>query len=124
MKIAQIPVCFRAENVLLKNTFRLRFSDTCSTMTTSNKKSQSRNIVGTRVKEARKAHIPSLTQDQLSGQLAKKGVQLDRVAIAKIELGTRCVFDFEVKAIAAVLKVETNWLLGIVGRVQAIRRSR
>jgi hypothetical protein len=54
-----------------------------------------------------------LTQDQLSGRLAKKGIQLDRVALAKIENGVRCAFDFEVKALAAVLKVDANWLLGI-----------
>ncbi len=56
---------------------------------------------------------PRLTQDQLSGRLAKKGIQLDRVALAKIENGVRCAFDFEVKALAAVLKVDANWLLGI-----------
>jgi hypothetical protein len=51
----------------------------------------------------------AITQDQLSGQLAKQGVQLDRVAIAKIESGIRCAFDFEVKALAAVLKIDANW---------------
>jgi HTH-type transcriptional regulator, cell division transcriptional repressor len=74
---------------------------------------QSRNIVGKRVKEARTLHSPSLTQDQLSGKLAAEGVQLDRVAIAKIETGIRCAFDFEIRALAAALKVDANWLLGI-----------
>jgi hypothetical protein len=66
-------------------------------MTASDNKQQSRNIVGQRVKEARQFHYPPLTQDQLSGKLATKGVPLERVAIAKIETGTRCAFDFEVK---------------------------
>jgi hypothetical protein len=76
-------------------------------------KRQSRNIIGKRVKEARTMHTPPLTQDQLSGKLAAEGVQLDRVAIAKIETGIRCAFDFEVRALAAALKVDANWLLGI-----------
>lgn len=76
-------------------------------------KRQSRNIVGKRVKEARTLHSPPLTQDQLSGKLAVEGVQLDRVGIAKIETGIRCAFDFEVRALASVLKVDANWLLGI-----------
>jgi hypothetical protein len=54
-----------------------------------------------------------MTQDQLAGRLARDGLQLDRVAIAKIEGGTRCAFDFEVKALACVLKVDARWLMGI-----------
>jgi hypothetical protein len=74
---------------------------------------KSRNIVGKRAKEARQFHSPPLTQDQVAGKLAAEGVQLDRVAIAKIETGIRCAFDFEVRALAAALKVDANWLLGI-----------
>lgn len=80
------------------------------------KKRQSRNIIGDRIREARQLFDPPLTQDQLSGRLAKEGIQLDRVALAKVENGLRCAFDFEVKALAAVLKVEANWLLGIASR--------
>ena len=77
------------------------------------RKRQSRNIIGARVKEARQFHSPPLTQDQLSGRLAVEGVRLDRVAIAKIETGIRCAFDLEVRGLAAALKVDANWLLGI-----------
>ena len=80
-------------------------------------KAQPRNIVGERVREARRRFSPPLTQDQLAGRLAAEGVQLDRVTIAKIENGLRCAFDFEVKALAAVLKIDANWLLGISGRM-------
>jgi hypothetical protein len=73
----------------------------------------SRNIIGSRVREARRRCDPPLTQDQLSGRLAGEGVQLDRVALAKLEGGLRCAFDFEVKGLAAVLKVDANWLMGI-----------
>jgi len=73
-------------------------------MAATSKKRLARNIVGSRVKQARQAFDPPLTQDQLSGRLASDGVQLDRVALAKVEAGTRCAFDFEVKGLAAVLE--------------------
>src|SRR5271165_6679083 len=76
-------------------------------------KRASRNLIGKRVKQARQGFDPPLTQDQLSGKLASAGVHLDRVALAKVESGLRSAFDFEVKALAAVLKVDANWLLGI-----------
>ena len=85
-------------------------------MAARGKKVEPRNIIGERVKEARQQFSPPLTQDQLSGRLAKEGVQIDRVALAKIEIGLRCAFDFEVKALASVLKVDVNWLLGISDR--------
>jgi hypothetical protein len=85
-------------------------------MAASSKKTEPRNIIGARVKEARQQFSPPLTQDQLSGRLAKEGIQIDRVALAKIENGLRCAFDFEVKALASVLKVDANWLLGISAR--------
>lgn len=69
------------------------------------------NIVGERVKQARLRRNPPLTQDQLSGQLAKLGVSIDRAGISKIEIGTRYVLDFEVKALARVLEVPAAWLL-------------
>ena len=81
-------------------------------MGTRSVKAVSRNIIGKRIKMARLAHSPSLTQDQLSGRMAAEGVQLDRVAIAKIETGIRCAFDFEVKALAGALGVDANFLLG------------
>ncbi len=71
-----------------------------------------KNIIGTRVAEARKARRPPLTQDALSGKVARSGIQLDRAAIAKIENGLRHVLDYELKALAEVLGVEVGWLLG------------
>lgn len=72
-----------------------------------------RNIAGPNVRRARLAFVPPLTQDQLSGRLAVKGLMLDRVAITKIESGQRCVFDFEIGILAEVLKVDVRWLLGL-----------
>jgi transcriptional regulator with XRE-family HTH domain len=70
-----------------------------------------KNVVGRRVANARRAFTPVLTQDALSGKLARKGVQLDRAAIAKIENGLRHVFDYELSALAHALGVEVGWLL-------------
>lgn len=70
------------------------------------------NIVGDRVKQARLGHKPPLTQDELSGKLAQRDVSIDRAGISKIEIGARCVLDFEVKALAKALGVTVGWLLG------------
>ena len=70
-----------------------------------------KNIIGRRLAKARQAVSPPLTQDALSGKLARFGIQLDRAAIAKIENNYRHVLDFELKALAAVLGVEVSWLL-------------
>ena len=71
-----------------------------------------KNIIGRRVAEARQGCKPKLTQDALSGRLARLGIQLDRAAIAKIENNHRHVLDYELKALADVLDAEVNWLLG------------
>ena len=74
--------------------------------------SRAKNITGRRIAEARNLSQPPLTQDSLSGKLARIGVQLDRSAIAKIEGDRRYVLDYELKAIAQVLRVDVDWLLG------------
>ena len=76
------------------------------------KKPRRKNIIGRRLAEARVGCKPPLTQDALSGRLARLGIQLDRAAIAKIENNCRHVLDYELKALADVLGVGINWLLG------------
>jgi transcriptional regulator with XRE-family HTH domain len=76
------------------------------------KKPRRKNVVGRRVAEARKSRSPRLTQDDLSGKLARVGIQLDRAAVAKIENGHRYVLDYELRAFAEVLGADVNWLLG------------
>jgi transcriptional regulator with XRE-family HTH domain len=76
-----------------------------------------KNIIGRRVAEARKGYTPSLTQDALSGKLARLGIQLDRAAIAKIENNLRHALDYELKALADALGVEVDWLLGDKKRI-------
>lgn len=79
--------------------------------TPSDQKDRPKNIVGPRIRRARLDFSPPLTQDQLSGRLAAKGLTLDRVAITKIESANRAVFDFELPILAEVLKVDLRWLL-------------
>lgn len=76
------------------------------------KRPAEKNIIGKRLAEARNGLEPALTQDALSGKLARRGILLDRAAIAKIENNLRHVLDYELKALADVLGVDVNWLLG------------
>ena len=71
------------------------------------------NLVGKRVKEARKNTRPALTQEALSKKLSKLGVSIDRAGVAKIETGIRGVLDFELVALSKALSVEVTWLLGV-----------
>lgn len=79
-----------------------------------NEKALAKNLVGSRIRLAREKFPGCLTQDQLSGRLATHNVLLDRPTVTKIELGLRHVYDFELVAFAAALKVDVRWLLGIV----------
>lgn len=75
--------------------------------------SAQRNLSGLRLREARLAQEPPLTQEQLSTLLGEAGLVLERVAIAKIENGQRCVFDHELKHFALVLGRTADWFLGL-----------
>lgn len=68
-----------------------------------------KNIIGGRLKQARTTL--GVTQDQLSAKLARAGVQIDRAGISKIENASRCVCDFELKAIAKALSTNVSNLL-------------
>ena len=50
---------------------------------------RAKNIISARVREARFALSPKVTQEDLAGRLAARNVGLDRSAIARIELGRR-----------------------------------
>lgn len=82
-----------------------------------------RNLIGARVCKARSEHPDQLTQDQLAGRLAVAGVALDRVTIAKIETGLRCVYDYEVVAFAEALGADVRWLLGLTDRSDAPKKT-
>ena len=76
------------------------------------KQTAPRNIVGRRVREARLARKPVLSQDELAGKLAARGITLDQTAISRIESRDRYVMDYEAAAMARCLKVSVSWLYG------------
>jgi len=76
------------------------------------RQSAQKNIVGDRVREARIALSPAVSQDDLSGKLARLGVQITQTSLSKIEGKTRYVLDYEAAAIAKALKVSVAWLYG------------
>ena len=75
------------------------------------KKTNSKNRIGQRVKELRKAH--NLTQKTLAAKLQLAGYDFNDLAILQIEQGTRFVPDYEVVALAEVFNVSCEYLLGL-----------
>jgi transcriptional regulator with XRE-family HTH domain len=71
-----------------------------------------RNIIGEKVKLARKRAKPPITQTDLAARLQIQGLKIERVTISKIETGYREVTDVEAAAIAKALDVSVSWLFG------------
>lgn len=71
-----------------------------------------RNIIGKRVREARLKLRPRVSQDDLAGRLAARGVVMDQTAVSRLENQTRYVMDYEIQALARCLKVSAGWLFG------------
>ena len=70
-----------------------------------------KNICGDRIREARIKN--KITQSDLAAKLQIEEVLIERDSISKIEIGTRFVADYEVRAFAKVLHVSVAWLLGV-----------
>jgi transcriptional regulator with XRE-family HTH domain len=71
-----------------------------------------RNLIGERIRKARLARKPPVTQDDLVGRLAARGITIDQTAVSRIENQTRYLMDYEIAAIARSLKVSVGWLFG------------
>lgn len=69
-----------------------------------------RNIVGARVTQARKAK--GMKQVELLARLQLSGVDISTPALSLLEGQKRPVSDIELNAIATVLDVSVDWLLG------------
>lgn len=69
-----------------------------------------RNIIGVRVTEARKKK--KMKQVELFTQLQLHGVEISTPALSLLEGQKRPVSDIELNALADVLEVSVNWLLG------------
>ena len=76
------------------------------------RQSKHKNIIGERVRLARVILSPSVSQEDLSGRLARLGVQVTQTAISKIENRSRYVMDYEAQALAKALKTTVAWLYG------------
>jgi len=72
---------------------------------------EKKNLVGTRVRQARKAARPVVTQSDLVARLQILGMKIDQSGVSKIESGQRPILDIEVVALAEALKVPVQWLL-------------
>ena len=69
-----------------------------------------RNIIGEKV-ELRRKEI-GMKQKELLLKLQVNGVRMDSSALSKIEGQLRSITDIELSAIADVLGVTADWLLG------------
>lgn len=70
-----------------------------------------RNIVGPRVRQARKLATPRVSQVDLAARLQLQGLKIEQSGVSKIEKGQRPVLDTEVIALAEALEVSVAWLL-------------
>jgi HTH-type transcriptional regulator, cell division transcriptional repressor len=76
------------------------------------KRLKAKNVIGSRVRIARGRLHPSVSQDDLSGRLAARGIRINRTGISKIENGERYLMDYEIIALAKCLKTTAGWLFG------------
>ena len=66
--------------------------------------------MGKRIRQARLAAKPPVSQEDLSGRLAAFGVILDQGAISRLEGTERCLMDYELLAIARALRINlAHW---------------
>ena len=70
-----------------------------------------RNIVGVRVEQQRKAI--NMKQKDLLAQLQIRGIEMNSSGLSKLEGQIRHVNDYELVALADILGVSINWLVGL-----------
>ena len=70
-----------------------------------------KNTSGIRIRQARLLSRPRLSQSQLANRVTSLGTHISRGSIAKIEMGIRYVYDFEIPVLAKALNVPVSRLL-------------
>ena len=75
------------------------------------KESNSKNLIGQRVKKLRTER--QLSQKALAEQLQLAGYEFSALTVLRIEQGTRFVPDYEVVALAEFFHVSCEYLLGV-----------
>lgn len=76
-----------------------------------NKETNSKNIIGQRVKELRTER--QISQKALAEKLQLAGFEFNDLTVLRIEQRTRFVPDYEVVALAEFFNVSCEYLLGI-----------
>lgn len=71
----------------------------------------SRNLIGTKVEEARKKK--GMKQKELLAQLQVRGVDMNASGLSKLEGQIRYVTDIELVALSDILEVSIEYLLGM-----------
>lgn len=69
-----------------------------------------RSLIGERIRDARLKSRPPLSQQDLAGRLAARGISIDQTGVSRIERQERYLMDYEIKAIARCLRVTVAWL--------------
>ena len=70
----------------------------------------SRNMIGARVTQARLAK--GMKQNELLAKLQTVGIEISTPAMSLLEGQKRPVTDFELNALADILDISVDWLLG------------
>jgi hypothetical protein len=71
-----------------------------------------KNLIGQRVRSARLAMKPEVSQEDLCGRLARFGVAMNQASLSKLENRQRYLMDYEAAALAKALRVKISWLFG------------
>lgn len=83
-----------------------------------------KNLIGSRVRQARQRYSLDFSQVQLSNCMRNTGIAVCRTMVSKIESGERYVADYELAALAKCLNVSTAWLLGETKSYRGHRSAR
>lgn len=75
-----------------------------------------RNVIGQRIRKARLAQNPPVSQEDLAARLAVRGVAIDRSALSRMESQTRFIRDYEIVAISDSLRIPVATLFGETAR--------
>jgi hypothetical protein len=62
---------------------------------------------------------PPASQEDVSGKLARLGIQITQTGVSKIDSRTRYEMTFEAAALAKALRVSVSWLYGEVIQAKA-----
>ena len=69
-----------------------------------------KNVVGSRIRDARRGKRHRVTQVELAARLQAMGLEIDQSAISKIENGERLITDMEIVAICRALGISPGSL--------------